>query len=176
MWQYLLMYLPETTPGSKKGPEIDAGFKVSASHGDSSVVVHLDCQSGEWFPKTSAELFDALYDAGQYPDQSDQPSNVHMALAMEIMYKEAWWLNMLRAPELFPMCDVSKLLTQPSEVYEAKFLVDDQTTTSALVYWFTQSPPDEPRINSLRDLFRKMLIHTPVPRLVDLERILSSHH
>ncbi len=159
-----------TTIDGAIGPEFD--LEVGAFATDIGRVTLRTLCEGNWFPKSPVDLYEALMDAEFEVVGGGNPTNEMIALAMELLYKDAWWLDFQRVTELDAKCDVSRFIAEPSDVFEVEFDFGTEDAQSLMVYNMTQFPLSSGGFSSLSYLMTKMMLHADIDALTELDRII----
>ena len=74
------------------GPDYD--FEVHAAFNDSGRVTLRTLADGEWFPKSPVDLYEALMDIPFEIIGGGSPNDAMLAVAMELLYRDSWWLDL----------------------------------------------------------------------------------
>lgn len=165
----------ETDPRSN-GEGVDFDFETSAvSAGVGRVAVRTMCD-GLWRPMSPVEVYDAMMDAQHSVVGGGQPNNSQLALAMEILYRDSWWLDFQRSPDEYPACSVEDLMGEPSDVFEGTFEFGNGVEpASVIIFNMAHYPLTEYGIGCLVRLLTKMTNTCQKSALDDLDKIIIAN-
>jgi hypothetical protein len=134
-------------------------------------VVIRGVYDGVWKPRNPVDLFEAIHSAEQEVVGADSPSPEMIAMAMELLYREAWWLNMPRIKDELDNCDMECFERAPSDVFTLEYMQGDKMVSSMMIYVLTNLPLSKDQTDRLSEFAKTALGGVEVERLETIESV-----